>query len=86
MSNIYKFEVPEMGTALAMPNDYKLLTVMVQKNVPCIWIQGSWAGDLPKAIDIWVEVTGGPPIKDGTYIGSYQVDWFVGHVFIKEKE
>ena len=61
---------------------YKFLKVDVQNDVPMVWIAINNAQPA-ETIKLRVIVTGMEfsPVETGAYIGTFQRDWFVGHVW-----
>jgi len=85
MKRIFKYTLQVMDMQkINVPEDSTILTVQVQKGIPCLWV----LVDTEKAHeDRFIQIVGtGNPIPEGIirYIGTFQVledNWFVGHVF-----
>jgi len=85
MKRIFKFPLQVMDMQkINVPEDSTILTVQVQKGIPCLWV----LVDTEKAHeDRFIRIIGtGNPVPRGIirYIGTFQAlenNWFVGHVF-----
>lgn len=84
MKRIFKFplEVTDLQK-IRMPKDSTLLTVQVQKEIPCLW---ALLDTDKEAEDRFIKIIGtGHPVPENVlrYIGTFQVmeGTFVGHVF-----
>jgi hypothetical protein len=77
----YQLEVKDRQS-IAIPSDYKFLSVQTQDDIPCVWVLVDPASHL-LTVDIITHGTGHPcPDLEGTeYIGTYQLGSFVGHVW-----
>ena len=80
---IWKYNIESEDCVLTVPQGARFLTLQVQNGLPTIWmlldeanateqrryitfVTGSFA-DIRKEVD--------------TYVGTYQLGWFVGHIF-----
>ena len=85
MKKIFKFplQVSDLQK-ISIPKDSTLLTVQVQKGVPCLW---ALVDTDKETEERFIRIIGtGNLIPENTlrYIGTFQVienNWFVGHVF-----
>jgi len=85
MKRIFKFplEMTDLQK-IDMPKDSTLLTVQVQKGIPCLW---ALVDTDKEAEGRFIGIIGtGNPVPENTlrYIGTFQAlegNWFVGHVF-----
>lgn len=89
MQKIYKFELKlEDEQEVIMPAGSKILpTVQVQEGKVVIWAVCT-PSDKTEKITILTFGTGNSISDEITdkkmrYVGTYQKDWFVGHVFVK---
>lgn len=95
MNTIFKYSIRLSGTAMAMPKHQVIGLTMPQKaHILTAQIQGDelvlWAEVNPKneVEERVIEIigTGGPisdlkPAQRRTYISTFQLGWFVGHIF-----
>lgn len=91
MKTVFKYEIPrrvmsdglaEIGEfELAMPRDAEPLSVGVQRGAPVLWALVDPEQN-PVRHSFKLVGTGheGPP-DPHWFVGTYQLDWFVGHVF-----
>jgi len=81
MRVIWKAQLDSTKMLVQMPIDAVVRTVMVQDGVPTIWFEGS-EDKIKRARRVRIIGTG-IEIEDdaGDYVGSYQLGWFVGHVY-----
>lgn len=67
-----------------LPRGYKILSIGVQYNIPCMWVQVDSEATATDSILIITHGTG-HPMKDANmeFLGTYMLydDSFVGHVF-----
>lgn len=86
MQTIWKFElVATDEQKVSMPVGAKILTVQLQKDTLVLWAMVPYT-DAREDRTICVFGTGNPiPGSNSNYryIGTFQQDWFVGHVFEK---
>lgn len=79
---ILKYELPLTDEfTIPMPSSCKVLSVGVQNGIPVIWAQvNDWAETKPKKFRL---IGTGHQISGelGRFIGTFQVDAFVGHLF-----
>ena len=90
MKTIYKFEFELADAAtVTMPVGAKILTVQVQRGVPCLWAAVDLVGDMEQRI-ICTYGTGQSieSLEERKYIGTYQLHEgsLVFHVFEKLKK
>lgn len=78
-TTIWKYSLMPHLTMLAIPGFQRFLTVALQGHVPTVWAVVNPTEDL-EAVQVWITPTGGPFVE-GEYLGTFQRDWFVGHVF-----
>lgn len=90
MQTIWKFELKiEDEQVITMPAGSKILqTVQIQEGKVVIWAFCT-PSDKKEKVTIMTYGTGNPIPDEITpmkliYIGTYQKDWFVGHVFLKK--
>lgn len=85
MNIIYKYKI-EYGQKciIEMPDQAQILSLQVQNDIPCIWVLVDPNKPLVKRTFV-TYVTGSIPNPNHTFIGTYQIDWFVGHVFEKKE-
>jgi hypothetical protein len=77
---IYKYPVPG-DMDIEMPEGARVLCVQVQNGIPMLWaLVDPNAEFVTRRFRLMV--TGATFSDKGlSYIGTYQIDWFVGHVF-----
>lgn len=85
MKRIFKYPLKVTDLQkISMPKDSTLLTVQVQKGIPCLWALVDMDKETEKRL-IGIIGTGNPvPENVLRYIGTFQAlenNWFVGHVF-----
>jgi len=82
MKTIHKYPFPISGSfALLMPAGAKPFRVDMQNGDPCLWAMVDTAATMYMH-RFYVLGTGGPiPDDAGKYIGTFQQDPFVWHVF-----
>lgn len=69
---------PEFPTMI-MPNDARILTLQVKDYIPTLWVLVNPENDL---YEYRFQVVGtGHEVPDGVYIGTWQDDFFVWHLF-----
>lgn len=82
---VWKFKLGSWGasvsrTDVSMPEHARVLRVGAQQGVPVLW-----AEVVPEArqeLRRFILVgTGFPVPPEGTYLGTFEIDWFVGHVY-----
>lgn len=87
MFKIWKYVIEGVGAEFGVPQNGKVLTIQMQRDVPTLWILVD--PDAPKEKRRFVLVGTGLPIKDPEgmeYVGSVQEHIFVWHIFeIKKK-
>ena len=80
----YKFNSPINGSSgcFAMPTGAKILDLQVQDGILCFWAQVYTGNKLVKR-EFYLYRTGHPiiPVAFKTYIGTFQLDGFVWHLF-----
>lgn len=91
MQTIWKFKLEiKDEQKIMMPSGSLILqTVQIQNNEVVIWAVCT-PSDTVEEVTILTFGTGHPIPEEITnkklkYIGTYQKDWFVGHVFVKVK-
>ena len=84
MKTIYKYKVPiNSEFHLLMPIGAKILCLQMQNNEPYIW---ALVSPTMSVEDVYFEIltTGGPAAAIAReYVGTFQKDGFVGHVFMQ---
>ena len=84
MRTIWKFELETTDEqTIPIPEGGKILTVAVQREIPCLWVE-CYSGAVMVKRTFNVYGTGHPlPDNPGKYIGSYMLHGgtFVGHVY-----
>ena len=81
-NTIWKYQIDSSDCKIEMPEGAKILSLQVQGGVPCIWVRVN--PDKPIEIRRFITyVTGSSDDIDpySRYIGTYQIQWFVGHIF-----
>jgi hypothetical protein len=82
---IYKFELRLNATIIKMPKGAKILAVAAQHDKPVIWAQCDPLAE-QEIRKFRTLVTGAvEPMDTWTYLGTFQIEWFVGHVFEEPK-
>lgn len=77
---VYKYRLPG-DMDISMPKNARVLCVQVQDGIPTLWALVDPNAE-PVVRRFRVAVTGGLLEPEGMlYVGTYQIDWFVGHVF-----
>lgn len=84
-TTIWKYPIVQ-HQVLAIPGFQRFLAVGLQEpnadwseGTPTVWAIVDPEAD-KEAIEVWITMTGGP-VVEGEYLGTFQSDWFVGHVF-----
>ena len=81
----YPFAVGVASQAFEMPTGARVLTIQMQGTTPTIWVLVDVPTNGPEDYEsrvFSIHVTGGEVDKiRGEYIGTFQVNGFVGHVF-----
>lgn len=83
MRVIFKYKLEDSGSIQTFPvsRDCKVLTVQMQNGYPTVWIEMDEA-KINTRIKFRIRVTGEEFEDDNSiYIGTFQKDWFVGHVY-----
>jgi hypothetical protein len=77
---IYKYRfVSTDQFSIAMPMGAKILTVQMQQGTPCLWAEVNLNAPYENR---YFRIFGtGQPNPFGKYIGTYQVDEFVWHLY-----
>jgi hypothetical protein len=77
---VYKYPLPG-DMDIGMPKGARVLCVQLQNGAPMLWaLVDPNAEFVTRRFRLMV--TGGTFDADGlSYVGTYQIDWFVGHVF-----
>lgn len=82
---ILKYEVPAYGRHFSMAaQDFVPLCVQMQNGKPCLWAVVTAVGEVKSLlVNLTVLGTGHEFDLDqvGRYVGTFQQDGFVGHVF-----
>jgi hypothetical protein len=84
MKTIYKYVVPSRAENLTieMKEEAKILCVQMQKDDICIWAEiDTEAHSWDRHFRIIVTGEGFPAGIALVYIGTFQKDWFVGHLY-----
>lgn len=88
MKYIYKYELLSEFTYIQVPNNFKILRVMVQDNQPMVWIEqdGFSSGVISLTFEIIHTGIGFGNDPGFRYIDSFTCfdGTFVGHVYVKE--
>ena len=91
--NIYKYPLKvEDSQTIVLPKDAKILSLQVQREVPCIWVLADFM-ELQKVAyrfntyGTGYQVPGVDPASQ-TFVGSYQLQngALVFHVFVEDKK
>jgi len=78
---IYKYEVKPGGFSHEIPGLIQLLTVQTQGSTPQLWAL-VYPQSTPMIHKFKSYGTGHPmPDDPGNYVGTFQIDWMVFHVF-----
>ncbi len=83
MTTIYKYPlILDDAQTVDLPLEAHVLTVQLQDGVPCLWaLLDSEADTIPRRFVIYGT---GHPMTEGAvrvYVGTFQLDWLVWHVF-----
>lgn len=81
MKTIWKYPIHPDTTLLSMPAGAKVLCVQTQNNEPYIW---ALVDPAAMKIDRYFSIYGtghGIPLYPGSYIGTWQADDLVWHLF-----
>lgn len=78
MKSIWKFPIG-LATTHEMPVDSKFLTLQVQNGEPVMWFEVDHT--LPKMPRKFKIIGTGHKFEDGTYLGTFQNEPFVWHVY-----
>jgi hypothetical protein len=89
MHKVFKYPLEiEDEQLIMLPQDAEPLRIMVQNNIPCLWVRLQTTGDCPTVA--WTIITRGtghpaPSEQEATYIDSYMLSGgqLVFHVFVK---
>lgn len=82
---IYKYQLSIVDIqSFIIPRDSKILSVDVQNGIPCIWVLVDTDNE-NIVCSIAMVGTGNLTnhIEGYNFLGTFQKDWFVGHVFYK---
>ena len=89
MKTVWKCEIPlqvrgdqgELGAfTLVLPQAYAL-SVGLQDGLPMMWLEVN-SNTAPQPHDFFLAGTGKPvPDMPRRFVGTYQMGWFVGHVY-----
>ncbi len=89
MRKIFKYEISPGKTTVLTHANAKFLSVQVQRNIPCVWIEVDTNEDLVH-YTYHIIPTGSEFTNDNklNYLGTFQLDNgnLVFHVYIKEIE
>ena len=80
---IWKFPLEAKDTQeIAMPRSAHVLCVQIQRDVPCLWAERCQPF-APQASRVFFTYGTGHPMPEnpGKYIGTYQLDTLVFHVY-----
>lgn len=80
---VWKYSLGDAPTQLIdMPRGARILTLQMQGDEPTIWALVDPDADMERHI-ISIHGTGHPLEEDelGEYVGTFFLDWYVGHVF-----
>ena len=79
MKTIWKFELDFGTTVIDVPQGGEILTMQIQENIPCVWINIESKNDKEKRT--FATVGTGHPIEfKNKYIGTYQQGALVWHI------
>lgn len=80
---IWKFPLELTGRQrIPVPWTARVLTVQLQNGKPCVWLQLNTRHAVVDGIEIYHVGTGHEvPETARSYVGTYQIDGFVWHVF-----
>lgn len=80
---IWKFNVLGRDFGVAMPRGARVLAVQAQNDNAVMWALVDPNAE-PIVREFRLVLTGGTADVDGwNYVGTFQQDWFVGHLFEK---
>ena len=80
MKTIWKYPMISSLAKIHMPAEAEILSVQVQNGCPHIWALVD-TDNPPTERMFEVVVTGGDVKHSSEYLGTFQNDWFVGHLF-----
>lgn len=81
MRTIHKFPVYSTGSfVITVPVEARPLSVAVQNEQPIMWFELDTRQEHAKRC-FEVVGTGQPVPENAIYIGTYQLGWFVGHLY-----
>jgi hypothetical protein len=83
-TTIHKHSIPSQRVWYTWPEEFNILALQVQDDIPHMWIEFPTDYQKVRRVEFTVRVTGGQwePGETDVYIGTYQHDWFVGHVYM----
>lgn len=80
MKTIFKYPLHANPSYLTLSRDCKILSVQVQDKVPTVWEEYDPSQE-PQEVTFVIAPTGGFVPENAEYVGTFQDDWFVGHVY-----
>lgn len=84
---VWKYEIGESDCEIEMPDGAQILTVQVQDGKPYIWALVNPENYFTiRRFITYVTGSFADIHEYNKYIGTYQIDWFVGHVFERLKK
>ena len=77
---IYKYQIYSYKCKIEMPAGSKILALQIREGIPCIWALVN-PKKHPVIRTFITYITGEEVSLTDDYIGTYQIGWYVGHVF-----
>lgn len=72
MLTIHKYQLEELEQTIEIPNGFKILSLQVQNDIPCMWVEVNTENH-KVMIHVITVGTGHPlPHTDVVYVGTYQ--------------
>ncbi len=82
MMKIWKYQIIGSDCEIEIPNGSKILSLQAQVGIPCIWVLvDPDASLITRRFITYVTGSFADVLPTEKYIGTYQVGWFVGHIF-----
>ena len=79
-NKIWKYKIDSFDCKIEMPEGAKILSLQLQNWIPCIWVQVD-VNNLIETRRFVTHPTGVYFHHAEKYIGTYQIGWYVWHVF-----